>query len=103
MNRPLNPLAVALAFALPMAVSVAAYAQTEPDALVKRISTDVIDAAKSDKSIQAGDNSRISRLVDTKVMPSVNFEVATRSAVGPAWRGASPEQRSQLMVEFKTL
>ncbi len=102
-NRPLNPLAVALAFALPMAAHVSVYAETAPDALVKRISSDVLDAAKADKSIQAGDTNRITQLVDTKVMPSVNFEVATRSAVGPAWRGASPEQRSQLMAEFKTL
>jgi phospholipid transport system substrate-binding protein len=41
--------------------------------------------------------------VDTKVMPSVNFEVATRSAVGPQWRTATPEQRSKLQVEFKLL
>jgi len=46
---------------------------------------------------------RITALVDAKVMPSVNFEVATRSAVGPQWRSATPEQRSKLQVEFKTL
>ena len=27
----------------------------------------------------------------------------TRSAVGPQWRGATPEQRSKLQAEFKTL
>jgi len=47
--------------------------------------------------------SRIQALVDTKVMPSVNFEVATRSAVGPKWREATPEQRTKLQTEFKTL
>ena len=81
----------------------AAWADTTPDALVKQISTDVLDTVKNDKSIQAGDLAKITALVDTKVMPSVNFEVMTRSAVGPKWREASPEQRSKLMSEFKTL
>lgn len=81
----------------------AAQAQTAPDALVRQISNEVIDAAKADKAIQAGDFGRIQALVDSKVMPSVNFEVATRSAVGPKWREASPEQRTRLQAEFKTL
>jgi phospholipid transport system substrate-binding protein len=78
-------------------------AQGAPDALVKQISTEVIDVAKTDKAIQAGDINKIIALVDGKVMPHVNFEVMTRSAVGPQWRGATPEQRSKLQTEFKTL
>jgi phospholipid transport system substrate-binding protein len=80
-----------------------AQAETTPDALVRQISIDVIDTAKADKAIQAGDLSRITALVDSKVMPSVNFEVATRSAVGPQWRQATPEQRGKLQTEFKAL
>ncbi len=80
-----------------------AYAETAPDALVRQISVDVIDTAKADKAIQAGDIARITALVDAKVMPSVNFEVATRSAVGPQWRQATPEQRTKLQTEFKAL
>ena len=80
-----------------------ALADTAPDALVRKIASDVIDAAKNDKSVQAGDINKIITLVDTKVMPSVNFEVMTRSAVGPQWRTATPEQRSKLQAEFKTL
>ena len=81
----------------------AAQADTAPDALVKRISAEVIDTAKSDKAIQAGDVNKVIQLVDAKVMPSVNFEVMTRSAVGPKWREATPEQRTKLQTEFKTL
>ena len=88
---------------LVLALAGAAHAETAPDALVKRISTEVIDTAKTDKAIQAGDVNKIIALVDAKVMPSVNFEVMTRSAVGPQWRGASAEQRSRLQTEFKTL
>ncbi len=80
-----------------------AMAVATPDALVRQISVDVIDAVKADKTIQAGDLGRITALVDSKVMPSVNFEVATRSAVGPQWRQATPEQRAQLQTEFKGL
>jgi phospholipid transport system substrate-binding protein len=80
-----------------------AQAQATPDALVKRISTEVIDTAKADKAIQDGDVNKIIALVDAKVMPSVNFEVVTRSAVGPKWREASPEQRTRLQAEFKSL
>ncbi len=80
-----------------------AYADTTAEALVRQISVDVIETAKTDKAIQAGDLNRIISLVDAKVMPSVNFEVATRSAVGPQWRGATPEQRGKLQTEFKIL
>ena len=80
-----------------------AQAQASADALVRQISVDVIDTAKADKAIQGGDISRIFGLVESKVMPHVNFEVITRSAVGPKWREATPEQRSKLQAEFKTL
>jgi phospholipid transport system substrate-binding protein len=95
---------------IPAAVMVAAatvsapvFADAEAEALVRRISSEVIDTAKADKSIQAGDINKIIALVDAKVMPSVNFEAMTRSAVGPQWRSATPEQRSKLQAEFKTL
>lgn len=74
-----------------------------PDVLVRQASLEVLEAVKSDKAIQAGDANRILALVDSKVMPHLNFEVVTRSAVGPQWRNASPEQRSKLQTEFKTL
>jgi phospholipid transport system substrate-binding protein len=73
------------------------------DALIKRLSKDVLDNIKTDKSLQAGDMSRIIALVDIKIMPNVNFQRMTASAVGPAWRQASPEQKKRLQEEFKTL
>ena len=80
-----------------------AHAQAGADVLVRQISVDVIDSAKADKAIQGGDIGRIFGLVESKVMPHVNFEVVTRSAVGPKWREATPEQRGKLQTEFKTL
>ena len=91
------------ALVLAMLAGSPAHAEVAPDVLVRQISSDVIDTAKADKAIQAGDLTRIVGLVDTKVMPSVNFEVATRAAVGLPWRTATPEQRGKLQAEFKTL
>ena len=73
------------------------------DGLIKRLSTEVLDTIRADKSIQAGDVGRIVALVDTKIMPNVNFQRMTASAVGPAWRQATPEQQKRLQDEFKTL
>lgn len=90
-------LAAAL-LALPVHATVEA-----PDALVKRISGEVMTAVKADAAIQAGDVNRIIALVDSKIMPSVNFARMTSSAVGRHWRQATPEQQKQLQDEFKTL
>lgn len=80
------------------------YATEEaPDALVKRISGEVMAAVKADPAIQAGDVNRIIALVDNKIMPSVNFARMTSLAVGRYWRQATPEQQKQLQEEFKTL
>jgi phospholipid transport system substrate-binding protein len=73
------------------------------DVMIHRLSTDVLDSIKADTSIKSGDLSRIIALVDTKIMPNVNFQRMTASAVGPAWRQATPEQRQRLQEEFKIL
>jgi phospholipid transport system substrate-binding protein len=90
--------------ALNMALTGAARAADEaPDALIKRLSEDVIGTIKADKTLQTGDINRVIALVDSKIMPNVNFQRMTASAVGPAWRQATPEQKKQLQDEFKTL
>lgn len=81
-----------------------AQAQGEtPDALVMRVSTEVMDAARADPAIQGGDVNKVITLVDSKVMPHVNFQRMTASAVGRYWRQATPEQQQKLQAEFKTL
>ena len=74
-----------------------------PDAFVRQVSTEVIDAVKADKAIQAGDVNRIRSLVDAKVMPYVNVPRMTASSVGPQWRSATPDQQKRMLVEFQTL
>jgi len=91
------------AAALLMGGAQVALAQQAPDALVKQVSNEVLDAARADKSIQAGDVNKVMLLVEAKVMPHVNFQRMTSSAVGRYWRQATPEQQKRLQEEFKVL
>ena len=104
-RRSLGRLAAASALlALVGAFSQPALAADEaPDKLIQRLSTDVLDTIKSDTSIKSGDVEKIMGLVDTKIMPNVNFQRMTASAVGPSWRQATPEQQKRLEDEFKKL
>lgn len=87
----------ALAFAQP------APTQEAPDALVKRISMEVLETAKSDKDIQGGNHKRILELVEAKVLPHVDFQRMTALAAGRYWRQATPEQQKKLTDEFRAL
>lgn len=78
-------------------------ADETPDALIKRVSTDVLETIKKDPSLREGDASKVNALVNDKVMPYVNFRRMTSAAVGPAWRKATPEQRQKLETEFKAV
>jgi phospholipid transport system substrate-binding protein len=92
------------ALVLPAGAAVAqASAPVAPDVFIQELSTEVLNLVKSDKAIQAGDLSRVMALVDSKVMPHVNFQRMTASAVGRHWRTASPEQQKRLQDEFKLL
>ncbi len=101
-RRSFSTLALMAAVALGM--SGAARAAEEPaDAFIKRVSSDILDSIKADKNIHNGDVNKIITLVDQRVMPNVNFLRMTASAVGPAWRQATPEQQKRLQEEFKIL
>jgi phospholipid transport system substrate-binding protein len=78
-------------------------ADEAPDVMIKRLSDEVLTIIRTDKSVQSGDINRIMAVVDSKIMPNVNFLRMTASAVGPAWRQATPEQRKRLQDEFKLL
>ena len=93
-----------LAAAVLAVAATGAHAQAKaPDALIKEVSTDVLEAVKADKTIRAGDIRKVIALVDQKVMPYVNFQRMTSQAVGRYWRQASPEQQKRLQDEFKLL
>ena len=74
-----------------------------PDALVKKVTEDVLTAVKSDSEIKSGSVSRIQSLVESKVLPYVNFQKMTANAVGRNWSQASPEQQKEISDQFRQL
>lgn len=89
---------------LAFSAATVAHAEDETaDGLIKRLSTEVLDTIKADKANLVGDVAKVVALVDTRIMPNVNFQRMTSSAVGPAWRQATPEQQKRLQEEFKIL
>ena len=95
--------AAAFAFSAVSSAHAAGPANEAPDALVKRISQDVLDTAKADKGIQSGNQQRIMDLVESKILPYVDFERMTALAAGRFWRDATPEQKTALSTEFRSL
>ena len=91
------------AAALALGLAGTALASVAPDALVRQLSTEIIDAVKADPAIQAGDVGKVVALVDSKVLPYLNFQRMTASAVGRFWRQATPDQQARLQAEFKLL
>jgi phospholipid transport system substrate-binding protein len=84
--------------------TVSAHAAVEaPNALIARTANEVIALVKSDPQLMAGDVNRLKAVVDERIMPYVDFKRMTASAVGRAWRGATPAQQERLQSEFKTL
>ena len=80
-----------------------AAAQEAPDALIRRVSEEILAIAKTDKQVQAGNQERIMEVVRAKVLPHVNFQRMTQQTAGRYWREATPEQQAALTNEFKML
>ncbi|MFZ6776594.1 MlaC/ttg2D family ABC transporter substrate-binding protein [Undibacterium sp. Ji83W] len=81
----------------------AAQAQEAPDVLVKRLSEEILDAAKNDKDIQAGNQKKVYDMVSNKILPYIDFPRMTSLAAGKSWKEATPDQQKQLTNEFRTL
>ncbi|WP_412479093.1 phospholipid-binding protein MlaC [Azonexus sp. IMCC34839] len=84
-------------------LSTAVFANETPDALVQRVTDEVLDIVRKDKDIQSGNTQKAIELVDKKVLPYFNFQHMTALALGKEWKKASPQQQTQLTAEFKTL
>jgi phospholipid transport system substrate-binding protein len=77
--------------------------EMKPDELVKKVTEDVLAAVKSDKQLAAGDKQKALQLAEEKILPLIDFQEATRLAVGRAWREASAEQKKKLTDEFRRM
>lgn len=76
---------------------------TSPEQLVQKITNEVLASIKSDKQLAAGDKQKAVKLAEEKVLPYIDFEEATRLAVGRAWAKATPEQKKRLVAEFRNM
>jgi phospholipid transport system substrate-binding protein len=80
----------------------AAAADEAADVMVKRLATEVTEAARA-PSGGASDARSLNALIDRKIIPNVNFARMTAWAVGRHWRQATPEQQARLQEEFKLM
>ena len=65
------------------------------------ISNMILAVFRTDAQRSQADPARVRRFVDEQIMPVVDFERMTRTAVGPKWRQATKEQRKELMDMFR--
>ena len=80
------------------------FAQEEaPDTKIKKVTEDVLTIVRQDKDIQSGNTKKAIDLVEVRVIPHFNFQRMTALAMGRDWNKASPEQKTRLSEEFKTL
>jgi phospholipid transport system substrate-binding protein len=85
---------------------VPAFAQgtmTAPDVLARSVTEEVLQILRSDKDLQSGNQRKARELIETRIAPHFNFTGMTRLALGRNWNAANPEQRRQLVTEFRAL
>lgn len=80
-----------------------ASAQEAPDALVKRVTDEVLQILRNEPNLKAGDTGRVIPLVEKAVLPHFNFRRMTSLAVGRDWRQATPDQQQRLTDGFYSL
>jgi phospholipid transport system substrate-binding protein len=99
-------------FLIPLFVALTAFSgfaaaqsadRATPDGLIKAVTSDVMNSIKADPAIHQGDINAITKLVNEKILPYTDFEHTTRLAMGRSWASATPQQRSQVIEQFKLL
>ena len=74
-----------------------------PEKVVHELTDSVMNAVRSDPALRSGNTAKIAQMVETKVLPFLDFRQMTASAVGRFWRQATPQQQQQLQDQFKLL
>ena len=90
-------------FGLFVAVSAALANEEAPDAMIRKVTDDVLNIVRQDKDIRSGNTRKAIELVEAKVLPNFNFQRMTALAMGRDWNKANAEQKKRLTDEFKTL
>ena len=88
-----------------MLVSPLASAQeVAPEMLLKALTAEVTGILKQSRGhLNASRTSEMNELVERKIVPLFDFTRMTRTAVAHNWSVATPQQRTALTAEFKTL
>ena len=94
---------LALFLGLYLASSTVFAQEDSPDAMIKKVTDDILTIVRQDKDIQSGNTKKAIELVEAKVLPGFNFQHMTALAMGRDWNKATPEQKKRLADEFKTL
>ena len=74
-----------------------------PDELIKSTVHDVLELINKDKRGNDDSQKKLLEFIDARILPNFNFEHMTKLAVGRSWRSATPEQKTALIAEFRTL
>jgi len=74
-----------------------------PDVLLRTVTAEVTDLLKQELESRPADPARIAALVESRILPLVDFGHMTQLAMARNWRLATPEQQKVLAEEFKTL
>jgi len=82
--------------------ALAAPRDADPETLIRTMTQQVIEAAKANPEIAAGGPKALNLVAD-KVFPLLDFEEATRLALGRAWWKASKAQQERLIAEFRNI
>jgi phospholipid transport system substrate-binding protein len=76
--------------------------QSDPQALVKTVTQQVLDEVHTRK-IEPTDIPRIKDVVNRDILPYIDFHRTTQLAMGRHWSTATPTQQQQMVDQFQTL
>lgn len=86
--------------------SVGLSAQTpanDPAEITRQTVNEVMMDMKQNEAVYSKDNEKLNAMVQQRLLPRFNFNVMTQLTVGRSWMQATPEQKSSLINEFRSL
>ena len=92
---------IAVVLGLVVTCSVAFAQEDPPEALIKKVTEDVLTIVRQDKDIQNGNSKKAIELVEAKVLPNFNFQRMT--ALADRGYFNAPESLDRLQGSDRTL
>ncbi len=75
----------------------------QPDELIKQTSEKVLKILQDNKAEYEKNPEKVSHLVDTIIIPLVDFRAMSKLALGKNWRSANEDQQLRFTEAFKTM